>query len=222
MSALLFRCVPHTGSDWVAREVLRAYGDPDKLFNQLLEDKIVDLPGLLNRLMLVKRSNGASYIPALSSGDYAFAYTDYPVHAARGPSRGIEFTILRDPIERLAICYLEYCQKHERSKVSIDDYLLKLSRKELFGQLYMFSKTCDLDEALRELGRLKLIGFYDNLQRLGDALFREMCIAIEPQGSEDEEAEELLNSTVSEMDLDHWERVLSAERAMVLEARLMG
>ena len=123
----------------------------------------------------------------IENTNYFYASSHFPMWQLNLQKNTFTFTILRDPYERLVSLYKYYkwveitdgetgfkldtsfyvlkAQKRLLNK-SFGDFIDVLSKKYLFGNLYMFSENLDVEEALENLKKVDKVYFQDNL---GDA-----------------------------------------------------
>ncbi|MBF0450869.1 MAG: sulfotransferase family 2 domain-containing protein [Candidatus Magnetomorum sp.] len=110
----------------------------------------------------------------IEQGHYYYGFSHIPTHMLQLPSKTFTFTCFRDPINRFISNYKEQMSykinniKHPSMKIrsnrlghSFFDYMLNVPREFLLGQLYMFSKTFDINEA------------YDRIQNCSHYFFTE-------------------------------------------------
>jgi hypothetical protein len=118
--------------------------------------------------MVIVRHNPA----AIEQGLYFFANSHIPAHQLRLPDQTFTVTILRDPLRRLLshYRYLRWLEHNEPHSAlfrregrwlgsSFSDFMDRLPRPHLENQLYMFSATFDVDEALECLERCSMVMF---------------------------------------------------------------
>ena len=107
----------------------------------------------------------ATGIGALQQGDYLFGWSHVPAHKLRLPERTFEIATLRDPVARL-LSYYRYLvagdrtdetgwtvQSSERALMgaNFEEFLSRIPDELLLTQLYMFSASFDVDEAVDRL-----------------------------------------------------------------------
>ena len=96
----------------------------------------------------------------IEQGHYYYAFSHIPTHMLQLPSKTFTITCFRDPIKRFISNYNEKMSykinniKHPSIKTrsnwfgnSFFEYMLNVPREFLLGQLYMFSKTYEINEA---------------------------------------------------------------------------
>ena len=130
----------------------------------------------------------ATGVGALRQGAFYFGWSHAPSHKVRLPSRTFRIALLRDPVERV-LSYYRYLvagdqpiergwtvQAPERNLAgsSFAEFLNRVPDQLLLNQLYMFSASYDVDEAVGDLlGCQELVlteSFGADVQRLSSAL----------------------------------------------------
>lgn len=147
----------------------------------------------------------------IQRGHYFFADAHIPAHELQIPGNTFRITILRDPVARVISHYrmvrhwreqgLQHPGKARAENnpgKDFSDFLDKIPRAHLLRQLYMFSKTFNVDEAIAAVSRLNYVmfteAFGEHLNRLGSLLQLNLCSFSEKAGygsvaiSEDERA----------------------------------
>jgi hypothetical protein len=124
-------------------------------------------------------------IRLIEAGDYFYAHSHHPAHTVSLPSGTFTITVLRDPAQRLISHYkyllwavhednaykeepyLASLLREERQWLggSFDDFLARIPTTHLHRQLYMFSKTYDVDEAADKILRCSFVGFTETFDR---------------------------------------------------------
>ena len=114
----------------------------------------------------------------IEKGDYFFADTHLPAHALKLPDKTFTLTVLRDPVDRV-ISYYGYLMwaktdpEAERREPAYEqlreemrwlggsfaDFVGNLPRDELLNQLYMFSPTFSVPEAVERIAACSFVGF---------------------------------------------------------------
>lgn len=142
--------------------------DPRKLYDQLVAStphRIVE-----NGLVFVGWD-----INAINRGQYFYAFSHAPIHSLRLPEDTFTVSCFRNPVKRLVSHYnmlMDYksnntnhpCMKTEGEWLgsSFGDFLSRVPREHLQNQLYMFSKTFDVNEAIANASQLSHRFFGDN------------------------------------------------------------
>lgn len=97
----------------------------------------------------------------LNAGEYSYGFSHFPKHCLAIPEDTFTITILRDPIERV-ISHYRMVLEHKIHGIKKDwmklegswlgesfrDFIQNLPEERLLNQIYMFSATLDVDEAL--------------------------------------------------------------------------
>jgi hypothetical protein len=113
-------------------------------------------------------SNGYTFVAhspeLIADGSYFYGWSHQPIHELRLPSRTFTVSVLRDPIKRVCSHYqmllfgteTPYPFAHppeeaDAAKQGFEHFLGVLPREDLLRQLFMFSKTFDIDEAIERL-----------------------------------------------------------------------
>ncbi len=117
-----------------------------------------------NRILRDKKVFVGWNLPLINQGDFSFAFSHAPLHQLTLPAWAIIFTCLRDPVKRVISHYnmlkgyqinkIDHpCMKNEGPWLgsSFSNFLDNIPRKHLLNQLYMFSKTFEINEALDNL-----------------------------------------------------------------------
>ncbi|HLO15689.1 MAG TPA: sulfotransferase family 2 domain-containing protein [Anaerolineales bacterium] len=100
----------------------------------------------------------------IEDGNYFYAFSHTPKHRLRIPEETFTITCLRDPKKRVLSLYKEFfeyklndvdhpCRVYSDNWLgnSFHDFLRNAPQKELLRQLYMFSPTFDIEEALENI-----------------------------------------------------------------------
>ena len=100
----------------------------------------------------------------IEQGHFFYAFSHIPVHMLNIPPKTFTFTCLRDPISRFISNYVETMSykknncNHPSLKTrgkwlgeSFQDYIKRVPRHFLLGQIYMFSKNFDINEAFENI-----------------------------------------------------------------------
>ncbi|WP_203296450.1 sulfotransferase family 2 domain-containing protein [Luteirhabdus pelagi] len=113
---------------------------------------------------------------AINDGKYHYAFSHFPLHELQLPENTYTFTCLRDPVKRVLSHYnmLRHYQRTNNDRTfmkvegkwlgnSFTDFLEKVPKKHLLNQLYMFSSTFSVEEALTKLHSLNRVIFTESL-----------------------------------------------------------
>ena len=114
----------------------------------------------------------------IEKGHYFYAFSHTPMHKLRLPKDTFTITILRNPVDRVISHYnmlLEYIggtEKHptlqkekEWFRNDFTEFLRRIPKKHLFRQLYMFSRSFDVDEAFENIIGLSHFFFTENFPK---------------------------------------------------------
>lgn len=112
----------------------------------------------------------------IEKGQYSFAFSHTPLHQLKLPENAYTFTCFRDPVNRVISHYnmlrgyQEYNIPHAWMKAedpwlgnSFDDFLSRIPREHLLNQLYMFSPSFDVEEALANIQKLDHILYTEQI-----------------------------------------------------------
>jgi hypothetical protein len=132
--------------------------------------KLVSSPG--NHLIEKGRGFVGWNRKAIERGNYFYGFSHEPFHQIRLPPRTFTLTCFRDPFERIFSHY-RMLQEYRRKGVNhpcmetegawleepggFDEFLNRIPPEHLMRQLYMFSKTFDIQEALVNIKKINLI-----------------------------------------------------------------
>ena len=132
--------------------------------------KLVSSPG--NHLIEKGRGFVGWNRKAIERGNYFYGFSHEPFHQISLPPRTFTLTCFRDPFERIFSHYRmlrEYrregvnhpCMETEGAWLQdpggFDEFLNRIPPEQLMRQLYMFSKTFDIQEALGNIKKINLI-----------------------------------------------------------------
>ena len=115
---------------------------------------------------------------AVQQPRYFFGWSHHPAWSIRLPSRTFSVTILRDPAARVLSLYRylvdpradmgqPYSAAREERQMAADGFdrfLDRLPRSKLLGQLHMFSRACDPQEAASRIEECSLAFFLDDME----------------------------------------------------------
>lgn len=160
--------------------------NPEQLYQQLAET-----PG--HRLL----SNGLIFVGwnvrLIDLGNYFYAFSHTPLHRLNLPRHTCTVSCFRDPLRRVLSHYnmlMDYrlnnihhpCMETEGQWLgeNLDDFLDRIPRHHLLNQLYMFSETLDLDEAVHHVSSLSHVFFLDAFDRGVQALSEKTHLHLQP------------------------------------------
>ena len=116
-------------------------------------------------------------LPLIEQGDYFHAFSHIPHHCVRLPKRTWTFTCFRDPVDRVVSHYrmllgmqasggLHPCFKTEGQWLgnSFEEFLERIPREHLLNQIYMFSESFKIKEAIKQIRKLNHLMFLDRFQ----------------------------------------------------------
>lgn len=130
-----------------------------------------------NNLIFVRNSKDL-----IEAGNFHYANSHLPFWTLDIPKDTFTFCIFRDPYERLISLfrYLKWVEEMPDEAIKTDpyflslkiesqhvrngfsDYIDNLSKKHLMNQLYMFSRDCDVQTAVRNVEKLSAVFFQHN------------------------------------------------------------
>ncbi len=112
----------------------------------------------------------------INEGNFSYAFSHTPLHQLNLDPNIFVFTCLRDPAKRVISHYnmLRYykinninhpCMKIEGKWLgkNFDDFIVKLPKKHLLNQLFMFSNDFNIQEAIERLKKLDKIIYTETL-----------------------------------------------------------
>lgn len=125
--------------------------------------------------------NGYKYVGysrrSINRGNYFYAYSHLPYWRLNLPVSIYTYTCFRDPVDRVLSHYKmikDYsedgvrhpCMKEEGKWLgqSEMDFFLNMPRHELLNQLYMFSPSLNVNQALDMVSRIKRVLYVDSLE----------------------------------------------------------
>jgi hypothetical protein len=127
----------------------------------------------------------------IMEGDYFYAFSHTPVWQLHLPAKTFTLTCFRDPVDRVLSHYWMLREYIEESidhpclategpwlGISFDDFLDRIPREHLKAQLWMFSPSCDVSEALDRVRNVSHVMFTEDFaaglerleQRIGVSL----------------------------------------------------
>lgn len=128
------------------------------------------------------QANGYRYVgdgnlTLMRRGDYFFSFSHEPEYSVELPENTFRFTILRDPINRVVSLYRYLASSsadslfHLKAPVAerrwamkgFDEFLDQVPLPHIANQLYMFSQSGSVDEAVDRLGKLDMVLRTENL-----------------------------------------------------------
>lgn len=114
----------------------------------------------------------------LSMGKFYYGFSHRPIHKIHIPNNTFDFTIIRNPVDRLISYYkmvrhYQYysgknpLSRDEKRLLMVDDlksFLRSLEKERMYRQIYMFSKNFDIDEAYNRITNLSYFFFTENFE----------------------------------------------------------
>lgn len=129
----------------------------------------------------------------ITGGHYYFGFSHIPFHKLRLPDGTYTITCFRDPVKRVVSHYnmlmgfLENNIKRPCMRVEgqwlgsgFDDFLERIPKVHLMNQLYMFSETFNIDEAVGNVGNLNHYFFAEHFQEGINELNMKLGLELEP------------------------------------------
>ncbi len=160
--------------------------DSSSLYKSLAEDPS-------HRLV----SNGLVFVgwnkSHINNGNYFYAFSHSPLHQLRIPEDTFTVSCFRDPVKRVVSLYnmlMDYkindidhpCMKLEGPWLgnSFQDFLNRIPKEYFLNQLYMFSESCDINEAVSRAKELSFYFFTDSFNDGIDALNQKSKLNLQP------------------------------------------
>lgn len=157
--------------------------EPNKLYNKLMSQN--DLRLIHNNWVLCAFNQ-----LLISLGSFHYAWSHKPFHKLYLPVNTYKITCLRDPYERIFSRYKQLTVLYRNGNPertdgnflyeysflgnSFEDYINNLPKKELCYQLYMFSQSLNVNEALESLKKVDFIldtsTIYNDMKELSEIL----------------------------------------------------
>jgi len=140
--------------------------DPKELYARINEEGLV-------------KAGGIRYVgwqrPLIASGNWDYGFAHAAFHNVSVPADTYKFCVLRDPAARVLSHYkmLLHMRDHEPNhsgyireaswvEAGFDGFLERISRQELQRQVFMFSRSFDVGEALENLDRVSRVMLLDD------------------------------------------------------------
>ncbi|EMY80823.1 hypothetical protein pgond44_09681 [Psychroflexus gondwanensis ACAM 44] len=139
----------------------------------------------------------------IEHSNYFYASSHFPLWQITLRPNTYSFTVLRDPYKRLVSLYkyynwvsqvdpevgpkldptypILYNQKSLLNK-SFKEFMLNLSDKYLFGQLYFYSKNKDVKEAIQSLTEINKVFFLSDYETVLPALNKDLNLSLREPG----------------------------------------
>lgn len=113
----------------------------------------------------------------IEDGHYFYAFSHMPQHKFQLPPDTFTITGFRDPVERVLSHYKMILEMKENNirhpalkqerrwvKKSFMDFLNKIPREHLLNEIYMFSRSFNVDEAFENIIKCSFIYFVDTFE----------------------------------------------------------
>jgi hypothetical protein len=143
---------------------------PDKVHRRL--------EGLVTRATSDDLVFVAHNVELIEEGSYFYAWSHHPAHQLELPPRTFTIVVLRDPTERVLSHYRMLLDEpqhdlpfdvpdHERRWLgrTFVEFLGNVPREHLLRQLFMFSSSFDVDEAVERIRSCAAVLFLDDYER---------------------------------------------------------
>ena len=159
---------------------------PESLFKELI--KIPE-----HRLLSDDKVFVGWNVRLINRGNYFYAFSHTPFHKLCLPDKTFIVTCFRDPVKRLVSHYnmlmgyalnniKDPCMKIEGKWLgnSFDDFLDRIPPEHLLNQLYMFSGTYNVDEAIENVKSLSHFMFSENFDEGIEQLITKTGLDLKP------------------------------------------
>ena len=132
----------------------------------------------------------------INEGNYYYAFSHTPLHELDLPERTFIATCFRDPVRRV-VSHYNMLMGYRANRVdhpcmavegewlgsSFGDFLKRIPREHLLNQLYMFSRSCDIDEALESVTGIDHYFFTDSFEQGIRELNEKTGLSLQPMHS---------------------------------------
>jgi hypothetical protein len=129
----------------------------------------------------------------INKGNYFYGFSHIPAHELDLPEDTFTFTVIRDPVKRVTSHYKmimeykvlgKYSGKMERESKwfvnNFSDFYSNMPRKDLLRQLYMFSKSFDVNEAYDRIINCSHFFLTENFSQGVELLSQKLEIPLKP------------------------------------------
>jgi Sulfotransferase family len=162
----------------------------------------------------------------IAQGDYFFASSHLPNHEISLPRCGtFSFTVLRDPMERVISLYrylsnpkadrlyasAAFDHEHAWAADGFESFLERVPKNHLLNQLYMFSRTGSVEEAVNALEGLSCVIRTETLT--DDILGLQSRLGIPIQVGVERKSDHLVD--LSRLEIDRLREMTESEYAMI-------
>ena len=129
----------------------------------------------------------------INQGNYFYGWSHYPKHELSVPDSTFSFAVFRDPVDRVISHYgmikhfsdnnIDHpCMKIEKLWLSrgggVVDFVLQMPKEHRLNQLFMFSKSFDINEAIDNINSLSAYYFTENLEDAFSDLSSKLGVAL--------------------------------------------
>lgn len=139
--------------------------DPEAVYQNLVKN-------LLHRVVVQDKVFIGWNKEFINQGHYFFAYSHLPIYELELPPRTFTVTCFRDPVQRV-LSHYNMLVEYETLNVDhplrrtecrwlgrgFSDFLERIPRQHLMNQLYMFSPSFDVEEAIERIGHCSMYFF---------------------------------------------------------------
>jgi len=160
--------------------------DSKSLYRQLAASPIHRL--IVNGLIFVGWN-----VRYINKGSYYYAFSHTPLHKLDLPENTFTVTCFRDPVKRV-VSHYNMLMDYQENNIShpcmaiegkwlgknFDDFINNIPKEHLLNQLYMFSSSCDIDEAVKNVRHLSHYFFSDTFASGIHELNRKTGLNLEP------------------------------------------
>lgn len=138
--------------------------DPQRIYDTLNSNKVANVKGykyVRDRYDIFKGPN------------YTYGFSHTPMHRLKVFEKAITFTCLRDPVSRMLSIYraMKWKEKTGESRpghkwlgASFSEFLGKLPKERFLEQLYMFSSTYNVEDALKNIRSCSCLLFLNEIK----------------------------------------------------------
>lgn len=162
----------------------------DRVYEETLQEQSIGSP---ERALIVDDKVFVGWNKHLiERGHYFYAFSHLPAHSLKLPERTFTVTCLREPCARLVSLYnmLTYYDHNkfphpgmvEQSRwlgQSFADFLARVPRRELLGQLYMFSPRLSINEAFDNILKCSHFFFSEDFSTGVNALSEKLGLSLQ-------------------------------------------
>jgi len=129
----------------------------------------------------------------INNGNYFYAFSHTPIHKLKLPEGTFTITCFRDPVQRIISHYqmlMNYsinhiphpCMATEGKWLggSFDDFMDRIPQEHLMNQLYMFSESFNIDEALQRVNSVSHYFFSEAFSKGVQVLTKKIGLELTP------------------------------------------